>query len=273
MMCPPSPALYPRMPPRLCCFFVLLSLLWLFPVSGRAQDMTGRCMPFAGERMLFSVGWEFIDAGTADMRVGKDAGGYHIITTSKSYRIFDLFHKVRDTITSEGVCRNRNMQSTLFDIVQNEGRYHARKQVRFLWKKGIATHTQNGATDSYNVPAGHLNAIDAFFAVRKMNLSPGTIVHVPLFDSRKQYMLDVAVLKTERLMAPWGKSVECLVIEPRLKTRGIFSSKGKVKVWLTNDARHIPLKIVAKIRFGHIVARLRKYTHTNDAVATVKTGR
>ncbi len=250
MMCPPRANI---------SRFVLLTLLWLSPVPGWAQNTVGHCMPFAGERMLFSVGWEFIDAGTADMRVGQDAGGYHIVTSSKSYRIFDLFHKVRDTITSEGVCRNLNMQSTLFDIVQNEGRYHSKKQVRFLWEKSTVTHTQNGKTDSYNVPAGHLNAIDAFFAVRKMNLSPGTLVRVPLFDSRKQYMLEVAVLKTQRLMAPWGKSVECLVIEPKLKTRGIFSSKGKVKVWLTNDARHIPLKMVAKIKFGHIVARLRQY--------------
>jgi len=239
--------------------FVLLALLWLSPVPGRAQDMVGHCMPFAGERMLFSVGWEFINAGTADMRIENTANGYRITTSSKSYPIFDLFHKVRDTITSEGVCRNRNMQSTLFDIVQNEGRYHSKKQVRFLWEKGTITHTQNGKTDSYNVPAGHLNAIDVFFAVRKMNLSPGTTVHVPLFDSRKQYMLEVSVLKTQRLMAPWGKSVECLVIEPKLKTKGIFSSKGKVKVWLTNDAQHIPLKMVAKIKFGHIVARLRRY--------------
>jgi len=246
----------------------LLTLIWLLPVSGWAQNTVGHCMPFTGERMLFSVGWEFINAGTADMRIKNTTNGYRIITSSKSYRVFDLFHKVRDTITSEGVCRSGNMQSTLFDVVQNEGRYHSKKQIRFLWEKGTVTHTQNGKTDSYNVPAGHLNAIDAFFAVRKMNLSPGIMVRVPLFDSRKQYMLEVSVLKTQRLMAPWGKSVECLVIEPKLKTKGIFSSKGKVKVWLTNDARHIPLKMVAKIKFGHIVARLRQYSPGNQPYLT-----
>ncbi len=238
---------------------VFLALLCLFPVSGRAQDTSGHCMPFTGERMLFSVGWEFINGGIADMRVENVAGGYRILTRSKSNRVLDIFHKVRDTIISEGTCRNEGMQSTLFDIVQNEGRYHSKKQVRFLWQKGIVTHTQNNQTDFYDVAAGHLNAIDAFFAVRKKKLSPGMMIHVPLFDSRKQYMLEVAVLRTEHLMAPWGKTVECLVIEPRLKTKGIFSSKGKVKVWLTNDLRHIPLKMVAQIKFGHIVARLQKY--------------
>lgn len=228
-------------------------------VQAWANEASADCMPYAGERMLFDVGWEFINAGTADMRVGKSTGGYRVVTRSKSNRFFDLLHKVRDTITSEGTCRNQSMQSTLFDVVQNEGRYHSKKQVRFLWKKSVVTHTQNGRTDSYAVPAGRLNAIDAFFAVRKMKLSPGSMVHIPLFDSRKQYMLEISVLRIQRLMAPWGKSVECLIIEPKLKTRGIFSSKGKVKLWLTNDVRHIPLKMVAKIKFGHIVARLRQY--------------
>lgn len=216
-------------------------------------------MPFAGERMLFSVDWEFINAGTADMRVENRVNGYRIVTRSRSNRMVDMFHKVRDSITSEGVCQNGKIQSTQFNLIQNEGRYHSTKQVRFLWRKGIVTYTQKGQTDIYDVSAGHLNAMDAFFFVRTMKLSPGTIVHVPLFDSRKQYTLEVAVLKTDQLMAPWGKTVECLVIEPRLKTRGIFSSKGKVKVWLTNDARHIPLKITARIKFGRIVARLQQY--------------
>jgi len=216
-------------------------------------------MPFAGESMVFDAGWEFINAGTADMRIEAVGGGYRIISRGKSNRFLDIFHKVRDRTVSEGVCRKGKLQSTLFDVEQNEGRYHSKKQVRFLWREGIATFTQNDKTDTYDVPAGHLNAIDAFFAVRKMALSPGMTVRVPVFDSRKRYTVEVSILNTESLMAPWGEEVECLVIVPRLKTKGIFSSKGTVKLWLTNDARHIPLKMTAKVKIGHIVARLRQY--------------
>jgi len=230
-----------------------------FPMTAGAKDAVNPCMPFGGEYMLFDTGWEFIHAGTADMQVETTGNSYRIISHGKSNRLLDLFHKVRDQTISEGMCRDNKLQSTLFDVIQNEGHYHSKKQVHFLWEKGIVTHTQNDKMDSYHVSAGHLNAFDAFFAVRKMKLSPGIMVRVPLFDSRKQYMLEVSVLKTERLMAPWGKSVECLVIEPKLKTKGIFSSKGKVKLWLTNDARHIPLKMTAKVKIGHIVARLQRY--------------
>jgi len=249
-MSPPNP---------LSMRLIILILLLCFSTTVEAKDAPNPCMPFAGEYMLFDAGWEFILVGTADMRVETTGNSYRIISHGKSNHLLDIFHKVRDQTTSEGVCRGDKFQSTLFDVTQNEGHYHSKKQVHFLWKKDIVTHTQNNKTDSYDVSAGHLNAFDAFFAVRKMSLSPGTMVRVPLFDSRKQYMLEVSVLKTQRLMAPWGKSVECLVVEPKLKTKGIFSSKGKVKLWLTNDARHIPLKMTAKVKIGHIVARLRRY--------------
>jgi hypothetical protein len=62
------------------------------------------------------------------------------------------------------------------------------------------------------------------------------------------------------LKMPSGKRVECLIIEPELKTAGVFSSKGKIKIWMTNDSRHIPLKMSAKIKIGRIIARLTGYS-------------
>ncbi len=238
----------------------LLSLFWLMPTTGTAQETSGHCMPFAGERLSFNVGWEFINAGIADMYIETDATGYRVISHGISNKVLDVFHKVRDTITSTGVCQQGKLQSTRFEIEQHEGHYNSSKQVQLLWQQNKATYTQNGKTDSYDVEAGHLNAIDAFFRVRKMELKPGMELRIPVFDSRKKYELVVKVVKRVKLRAPWGKRVDCILIIPKLKTKGIFSSKGTVKVWLTDDARHIPLKMTAKIKLGRIVANLNEYT-------------
>ncbi|MDQ6973215.1 MAG: DUF3108 domain-containing protein [Mariprofundaceae bacterium] len=238
---------------------IALALFAVLASPGHAQATTVHCMPFNGEQMVFSTGWEFINAGTADMRIETSPSGYRVLSHGISNKFLDMFHKVRDTIISEGECTDHQLQSTLFDIEQNEGTYHSKKQVRFLWRDKLVTHTQNGKTDKYSVPPGHLNAIDAFFRVRKMQLKPGMKLHIPIFDSRKQYEIEVDVLKREKLFAPWGKSVDCLLIIPRLKTKGIFSSKGTVKLWLTDDARHIPLKMTAKVKIGRIVAKLESY--------------
>lgn len=236
----------------------LLLPLFLLVASPAAAGTP--CNPFHGESMSFSVGWEFINAGTADMTTEADESGYRITSHGTSNSFLDMFHKVRDTIISAGDCQDGKLQSTLFDVVQNEGTYHSTKTVRYLWRENRVTHTQNGTTDSYDVPAGHLNAIDAFVRVRKMKLEPGMQIRIPIFDSRKQYEVVVDVVERVKMFAPWDEPVDALVIIPRLKTEGIFSSKGTVKLWLTDDERHIPLRMTAKVKIGRIVCNLMRYT-------------
>jgi len=241
------------------CAILAAFLLWT-PAITHAADPAAACMPHVGERMEFAVGWEFITAGTAVMQVSAPQNNaYRIRTLARSNAFFDIFKKVRDEIIAEGVCNNGRMQSTLFELKQLEVKYRANKKTEFIWPQAKVQYTQNNRTDTYDVKHGELDVMDAFFAVRSMLLIKGKVLKIPVFDSRKNYEIEVRVLRKEHLRAPWHELVECLVIEPKLKTAGIFSSKGKMKVWLTNDARHIPLKMVAKIRFGHIVARLTDY--------------
>ena len=217
-------------------------------------------LPFHGESMQFAVGWEFVNAGTATMHFsnqGKD--GYRIDTDARTNSFFDMFKKVRDTITSEGVFIKGKPQSTVFLLDQNERKYHAKKRTDFLWKENKVNYTQNGKTDSYKVPAGHLNVMDAFFLTRTLPVKKGEVLKVPVFDSRKKYEIEVRLLRKETVSTPWGKLVECLVIEPKLKSEGIFTSVGTMQVWLTNDEHRIPLKMTAKIKIGRIIARLTGY--------------
>ncbi|HXH72013.1 MAG TPA: DUF3108 domain-containing protein [Mariprofundaceae bacterium] len=234
----------------------LAALLLLMPSAAWAD-----CMPYTGEKLVFSVGWEFINAGTATMDTSATKDGWRIATQANTNKFLDMFKKVRDTITAEGLCVNGRMQSTLFDVEQHERSYHASKQTRFLWKENKVLYTQNKQTDSYDVPAGHLSVMDAFFAVRQMQLKPGQTISLPVFDSRKRYEVVVGIeSKLEKLPAPWGGFVDCVVVTPQLKTEGIFSSIGAIRIWLTNDSRRIPLKMTAAIKIGHIVAILDSYS-------------
>jgi len=225
-----------------------------------AQAATS-CLPFIGERLSFNVGWEFVNAGSATMEVNAPkTGEYRIQVAARTNKFLDIFKKVRDTITSEGLCLNGKTQSTLFQLKQRERSYTANKTSVFDWQHEQVLYTEKDKTDMYPVPKGHLNVIDAFFRVRGMDLSLGQEIHLPIFDSRKIYDVTIHIgKKTKKILAPWGKRVECISIEPQLKTEGIFSSPGKMKIWVTRDARHIPLKLVAKIKIGRIIGRLTQY--------------
>jgi len=240
---------------RLC--LGLLMLLVSHPVFAATQD----CFPFVGERYRYSVGWEFITAGTAEVRISQvGENGYQVHNFAYTNGFFDMFKKVRDTLVSEGICLGERMQSTLFWTDQLEKGKHTRKRIEYLWRENKVKYQNNEKKMSFDVPAGHLSVLDAFYVTRMHPPSKDKPVSIPVFDSEKKYDVTVRLLKHQRMRAPWGKWVDCLVIQPELKTEGVFTSVGVIKIWLTNDERRIPLKITAKIKIGRIVVVLKEYS-------------
>ena len=247
----------------------MLKILWIFSlwlasilsVLTSAHAATSDCFPFVGEKYRYSVGWEFVNAGYLEINVTKQgANGYKVHNFARTNGFIDMFKRVRDTIISEGFCLNGKMQSTLFETDQLERSYTATKKAKFLYKENKVEYTKNGKTKMFDVPGGYLNVIDAFYLTR---LNPPTENHpvsIPIFDSEKKYDVVVKLLKKEKIRGLHGKRVECLVIQPELKTEGVFTSVGVIKIWLTNDARRIPLKITAKLKIGRIVVLLKEYS-------------
>ncbi len=218
------------------------------------------CMPFIGEHLSFDVGWEFINAGSATMDILPAQNGWQVKTVAKTNKALDIFRKVRDYITAEGICINGKMQSTVFDANLQERKYSAKKRTEFLWQSNQVTHTQNQVTEHFDVPAGHLSVIDAFLAVRNLDLKAGKTIKIPVFDSRKRYEIEVNIAdEKETVKAPWGENVSCIIVKPKLKSEGIFTNKGEMTLWMSDDARHIPIKMIAKIKFGRIIAHLTAY--------------
>ncbi len=239
---------------------LMLMLLW--PAAGRSAIINpgSPCMPYAGEHLAFDVGWEFINAGSATMDIQPLQRGWQIKTFARTNKVLDVFKKVRDYITAEGICVGGKMQSTLFDANLHERKYRAQKRTEFLWRENRVTHTQHEITEYFDVPAGHLSVLDAFLAVRNLHLKTGQTLEIPIFDSRKRYSIQVNIAQqTEVLQTPWGEKVRCLIIKPKLKTAGIFTNKGEMTLWMTDDRRHIPIKMMAKIKFGRIFAHLTHY--------------
>ncbi len=240
---------------------VLSLIILLFSFGVVAEAKSPDCFPFTGEHMKFSVGWEFVNAGSAEIHITqKGNNGYRVHNFARTNGFLDIFKKVRDTIVSEGLCLNQQMQSTLFTADQLERKYTAKKETKYLYKENKVEYTKNGKTTMYNdVPAGYLNILDAFYLTRLHPPTAGHPITIPVFDSAEKYDVVVKLLKKEKLRAPWGEKVDCLVIEPILQTEGVFSSVGTLKIWLTDDDKRIPLKITAKIKIGRIVIKMTQY--------------
>jgi hypothetical protein len=73
----------------------------------------------------------------------------------------------------------------------------------------------------------------------------------------------VKVHGRERVKTEAGE-FDCLVVEPILRGPGIFTQKGRITVWLTDDARRMPVQIRSKLKTGTLVGRLEAFDRGNQ---------
>ena len=107
-----------------------------------------------------------------------------------------------------------------------------------------------------------LDVLSAFFVTRVRGVPEREPLRLPVFDNGKSYVLEVRFLGRERLdlPKPLGKKVPTMVVEPVLaEGTGLFVKEGRLKIWLTDDERRIPVRLRAKVAIGSVAADLESY--------------
>ena len=212
-----------------------------------------------GERLEFSVGYGVIKAGTAVMEIadivklnGKKC--YHIVSTARSNKFFSVFFKVDDKV--ESFMDVYGLYSWRYDKHLREGKFRADVSMVFDQENHLAIY--NEGKDTFEVAEYAQDVLSAFYFVRTQKLSVGKSIFVANHTDKKNYPLEVKVLRKERVKVQAGE-FDCLVVEPILQTPGIFEHKGSLTVWLTDDEVKMPVLMKSKVVIGSISTELINY--------------
>jgi hypothetical protein len=210
-----------------------------------------------GEWLSFDIGYGFINAGTATMEVidvieFNDRPAYQLVTTANSNKFFSSFYPVRDRV--ESIFDAVGLFSWSFDKELREGKYRARRQYVF----DQIGHSVVYKGDTIEVAPYVQDALSVLYFIRTQDLAVGKSIYVENFTDGKNYPLEVKVHKKEKIKVKAGE-FDCLVVEPLLKSAGIFKHEGKLKVWLTDDRLRLPVLMKSKVVVGSISAELTDY--------------
>ena len=231
--------------------------------SSKAQaDSIARCQPAApnsafgeGEWFQFSIQYGAIRAGDALMQVEsvENVAGrpcYRLVSKAESNSFFSLFFKVRDRVDSfmdvEELVSRRFSKNTL------EGKHKDNFTIDLDHGSGTARYSDGAELEL--LPCSQ-DILSAFYYVRTVDLEVGRSVEVPCHADKKNYQLEVKVHRRETVRTPAGQFT-CLVIEPLLKSSGVFRQKGRLTIWLTDDEYKIPVLMQSKILVGSVSAIL-----------------
>jgi hypothetical protein len=239
---------------------VLGSLVYSAPIDNWSK----------GEVLRYEIGWGFVTAGTAKMQVipRPESGSLELLATAHNNGVFESIYPVRDTIRS--LVSAQTLLPSFFRKINNEGTWHNHVQIEFNHAKNTARLSdtvfsspppkakirRHSDTTVTLDPETH-NIMSAFYFIRTLDLVPGQTKTFNAVSGKKKYKLKVIAHRYETIKVAAG-SFRCLVVEPVLADDGIFKAKGKMTIWLTNDAQRIPVLVKSKIALGSIRVELLK---------------
>jgi hypothetical protein len=212
----------------------------------------------AGEKLLFSVEYLGLAAGFATLSVEKGPLKHgrptlHLIATARTHPAFEWFFKVRDRI--ESYFDADGLFSWQYEKHLREGSYSNDSVMIYdQFKREVVK--DEGRT---RVPAPPLaqDVLSEFYFYRAVMPPLGQELTVPVVaDDGKSYEIVVKSLRREKVRVPAGE-FNCIVVQPMLKFEGVFQSKGEIKIWLTDDARRVPVLVKSAIAIGTIDVVLR----------------
>jgi hypothetical protein len=215
-----------------------------------------------GEHLEFDIRYGFITAGTATMSVKRliefeTRPCFLIETTAQSNSFFNTFYKVDDKV--ESIIDAIGMYSWRFEKNLSEGKYRAHRQISFDQRNNLAYYSKApDHQDTIKVPDYVQDVLSVFYYVRTQPLEVGRSIFVDNYNDGKLNRLEVKVLEKETVTVSAG-TFECFVVEPLLKSVGVFKHEGQLKVWLTTDRLRLPVLMKSKVLVGSIAAELTNY--------------
>ena len=250
---------------------ILAAAILAAPAQTDAQTVASGSrmrVPFdVGERLVYDVRFGPIKVGSGSMEVEQIA---HVRGREAWHTVFRVkggtfFYKVNDVL--ESWIDTRTFSSLRFrqDLDQG-GKDRERHFEIFPDKK---TFVETGKDEEPSV-ADPLDDGSFLYFIRTVPLEVGKSYEFNRYFRPDRNPVKIRVLRREKVTVPAG-TFEAIVIQPTIKTKGIFSEGGKAEIWLSDDADRIMLQMKSQLPFGSLNLYLRsqrKGTTTTSSVGS-----
>jgi hypothetical protein len=232
---------------------VFTAALWIFPASA-----VGPALPDLG-KVSYAVEWRLIHAGD----VALDAHDSEAHLKLFSAGLVSALFKVDDTYSvryEQGFCAS----GSLLDSV--EGKRHRqttvtydRNQNRASWVERDVLKNEVMRTAQVDTPHCVHDVLGGILALRGVSIEPGQSAQVPMSDGRRAAQVKVDAQEREEVTTPAG-TFKTIRYEANLMNGVVYQRKGRAFVWVTDDARRIPVQIRLRLAFpiGTVTLQLDK---------------
>lgn len=222
-------------------------------------------VPFSvGERLGYDVKFGIIHVGGGTMEVaGVDTmRGHQVWHTVFRIKGGTVFYHVNDVL--ESWFDRTTLASLRFDQHLDEG---GKKRDRsYVMYPERSVYVLNDKPEQPSVP-DPLDDGSFLYFVRSLSLVVGETYTFNRYFNPKANPVIIKVLRREKVQVPAGK-FNAIVVQPIIKTSGIFSDRGEAQIWFSDDSAHIVLQMKSKLSFGSLNLFLKSVQPGRGAAAS-----
>ena len=211
------------------------------------------------QTLTFNVDWRVFTAGTAVFHLENDGTTQRITATADSVGAVNMLFPVVDKFQSGFDLKTGC--STGFNKQISEGRRKIASELTFDYAHGKQTqHERNlvkgtATVKDANIPACVIDSLSSIFYPQSQPLVVGQVLSFPLADSMRTVTVDMKVEGREEIKTPAG-TFQTVRVQP-VADEGVVKNRGHIWIWYTDDARHMPVQMQARLFWGTITFHLQ----------------
>ncbi|QHN05549.1 DUF3108 domain-containing protein [Granulicella sp. WH15] len=211
--------------------------------------------------LTFSVDWRVFTAGTAVFHMDRVGTEEKVTATADSVGNVNMIFPVADKF--QAGFDTKTGCSTGFSKQLQEGRRKINSDLAFNYATGKQTEVVRNMVKvtstqkTASIPACVADSLSAIFYVASRPLVVGQKVNFPLADSMRTVTVAMKVEGKEEIKTPAG-TFQTIRVQPTAD-EGVVKNRGTIYIWYTDDARHMPVQIRARLFWGTITFHLQSY--------------
>ena len=216
---------------------------------------------FPTQALHYAAEWRLWKAGSAMIKIQSGPGELHHITaTAESSGAVAVLYRVQDRLESY-FDRRTNCSDRV--IKHSEEGFHMRETtLKFEPMRGKSVlderNLRNGETKHLETdsPACVTDVLSGMFYLASQRLEPGAVHLFPLNDGGKT--VEVTAYVEGREDVKTGAGAFHTVRVAIYSGTGALKGRGKVWIWYTDDAAHLPVQMRSRLFWGTMTLRLAR---------------
>jgi hypothetical protein len=183
---------------------------------------------------------------------------------TQSNKVIEKLYPVDDTI--ESLIDPATLLPLQFTKNLSEGSHRKHEVTVFDHAAGVARWESriSGKKKEFPIEATTRDIPSFMYAMRTHQYQVGQKEHHRIMADEKIYDLWLAVQKRETLDLPRYENIKTLKIEPEAAFDGLFVRKGRMWIWVSEDARCLATKVVAEVPVATVRAVLMSVEGPGD---------